>query len=585
MRVVATAGHVDHGKSTLVRALTGTDPDRLEEEHRRGLTIDLGYAWTSLPDGEDLAFVDVPGHQRFIANTLAGIGPAPAVLLVIAADEGWRQQTQEHLDAINALGVKNGLVAVTRSDLADPERAIAEARERLDSKVFREIVPVSAMTGDGLPELRAALARLVDALPEPDRIGRTRMWIDRVFTVRGAGTVVTGTLGNGTVRINDRLQVGTEIASVRSIQALERSEQQVGAVARVALNLRGLATNEIARGEVVVTPDAWHLTHVVDVRIEPEPESLPSELMAHVGTVAVSARVRPLGGAHVRLQWTGDLPLTAGDRLVLRDPGRQEVVGGALLLDVDPPPLTRRGAARARAIELTAYDGRADARRETDRRGFVRLDHLRRLGADPAGLRTVGDHAISEDRWKAWRSAAVKVIDARHRDHPLDPSVPVAALKDAIGAPANDIVIAVARAAELEVVDGGVRRPGTRADLGAADAGLRELEARLRAEPFRAAERAELDTLGLRARELAAAIGLGRLIDLGDQIFLLPTAPALAMRELAALGAPFTAAQAKGALGTTRRVVIPLLEHLDQRGWTRRIDGTLREVRRGNQSL
>ncbi|HET6698943.1 MAG TPA: GTP-binding protein, partial [Nocardioidaceae bacterium] len=241
--MVATAGHVDHGKSTLVRALTGIEPDRWAEEHRRGLTIDLGYAWTTLPSGEQLAFVDVPGHQRFIGNMLAGLGPAPAVVFVVAADEGWREQSQEHLAAVDALGIRRGLLVVTRSDLADPAPVLADASERLAATSLGPgpAVAVSARTGQGLPELRVALDRLVALMPAPDTAGRVRLWVDRSFTIRGSGTVVTGTLGQGTVAVGDELAVARRRVRVRGVQSLEQPRESVGAVARVALNLRGVA--------------------------------------------------------------------------------------------------------------------------------------------------------------------------------------------------------------------------------------------------------------------------------------------------------------------------------------------------------
>ena len=227
MHVIATAGHVDHGKSTLVRALTGIEPDRWAEERRRGMTIDLGYAWTTLASGADVAFVDVPGHQRFIGNMLAGLGPAPAVLLVVAADEGWRPQSAEHLAAVDALGISRGLVVVTRSDLADPGPALAEALEQVGrtSLAGSAALAVSARTGQGIEALRGALDDLVASLPAPDRSGRTRLWVDRSFSVRGSGTVVTGTLGAGTIRLGDELVVhrttgASQSVTVRGLQSL-----------------------------------------------------------------------------------------------------------------------------------------------------------------------------------------------------------------------------------------------------------------------------------------------------------------------------------------------------------------------------
>ncbi|MCE0447971.1 GTP-binding protein [Streptomyces tricolor] len=221
MRVLATAGHVDHGKSALVRALTGMEPDRYEEERRRGLTLDLGFVWTRL-GGDHLAFVDVPGHERFVPTMLAGAGPVPAVLFVVAADQGWQPQSAEHLAVLDALGVRHAVLAVTRSDLADPEPVRADAVERLAGTSLGTVpqVAVSAVTGAGLDELRAALSRLAATLPAPDPDADVRLWLDRAFTVRGHGTVVTGTLGAGTLRVGDRLVTadGSAVLRVRGLQ-------------------------------------------------------------------------------------------------------------------------------------------------------------------------------------------------------------------------------------------------------------------------------------------------------------------------------------------------------------------------------
>ena len=209
MQVVATAGHVDHGKSTLVRALTGMEPDRWAEERRRGMTIDLGFAWTTLPSGAEVAFVDVPGHERFVTTMLAGVGPVPAVLLVVAADEGWMPQSAEHVDALSALGVRHGLLVVTRSDLLEPDLAREEALAHLEGTSLAGLpsVCVSAATGAGMDDLRAAIDGLAAALPVPDPHADVRLWVDRAFTIRGAGTVVTGTLPAGRLRVDDELEL------------------------------------------------------------------------------------------------------------------------------------------------------------------------------------------------------------------------------------------------------------------------------------------------------------------------------------------------------------------------------------------
>ncbi|HEY8622058.1 MAG TPA: GTP-binding protein, partial [Dermatophilaceae bacterium] len=351
MHVIATAGHVDHGKSTLVRALTGTEPDRWAEERRRGLTIDLGYAWTTLDSGEQVAFVDVPGHQRFIGNMLAGLGPAPAVLFVVAADEGWRRQSEEHLAAVTALGLRHGVLAVTRSDLADPAPAIAEARAHLAASSLGDApaVAVSGTTGSGLDELRRLLDDLVAGLPTPDPAARVRLWVDRSFTMRGSGTVITGTLGAGTIRVGDTLELRGAPVRVRALQSMGQDHQQVQGVARVAINLRQVAADDVARGDAILTPGAWPTTRTVDARLIPSttavandggghastdqrpndgPENrwsdaLAGELMLHVGTVAVPVHVRPLGPDTVRITMPEALPLRVGDRAILRDPGPQ----------------------------------------------------------------------------------------------------------------------------------------------------------------------------------------------------------------------------------------------------------------------
>ncbi|MDN5791330.1 MAG: GTP-binding protein, partial [Micrococcales bacterium] len=357
MHVVATAGHVDHGKSTLVRALTGMEPDRWAEERRRGLTIDLGYVWTTLPGAGEVAFVDVPGHRRFIGNMLAGLGPSPAVMLVVAADEGWREQSTEHLEAIDALGLRHGLLVVTRSDLADPGPTLTAARERVatSSLAGAPALAVSGVTGAGLPELRGALARLCAALPEPRQTGRVRLWIDRSFTVRGSGTVVTGTLGAGTLREGDTLAVRGRDLTVRGLESLGRRRDDVAATARVAVNLRGAHAGELSRGDALLTPSAWRLTSQADVLLGTDAAALPPHLSCHIGTAAGGGGVRPLGAEAARLLLERPLPLEAGDRAILRDPGGAGALTGALVIDVDPPALRRRGAAATRAATLRTH--------------------------------------------------------------------------------------------------------------------------------------------------------------------------------------------------------------------------------------
>jgi selenocysteine-specific elongation factor len=590
MHVIATAGHVDHGKSTLVRALTGTEPDRWAEERRRGMTIDLGYAWTSLPGrpaDELLAFVDVPGHQRFIGNMLAGLGPAPAVLVVVAADEGWREQSAEHLAAVDALGVRYGLIAVTRSDLADPSTALTQARRHAATSSLGEVeaVAVSGLTGKGLPELRAALGRLVERLPEPVTTGRVRLWVDRSFTVRGSGTVVTGTLGTGQLAVGDELEVHGRRVRVRGLQCAGRPADVVPAVARVAVNLRGVPQDAVRRGDALLTPGAWHLTSSVDVRLGVDAARLPAQLLLHLGTAELPARVRALGGRIARLSVPRPLPLQVADRAILRDPGAQLLAASVLIVDPDPPALTRRGAARRRADDLATTE--PDARAEVRRRGAVRCSHLIRLGvpvADDLPVRRAGDWLIAPDIWTDWAGYLTTLVDERARAAPLDPGLRAETAVQQLDLPDRALLAPLVAHADLQLVDGQVRRPGTTASLGKSEPAMRALEQRLAAAPFAAPERADLGQLGLGTAELAVAIASGRLIRIAPDVVLLPAALDQARRLLQRLPQPFTTSEARQALGTTRRIAVPLLERLDAEGVTRRLDanGRRETVRRAS---
>ncbi|TPG12920.1 selenocysteine-specific translation elongation factor [Pedococcus bigeumensis] len=589
MHVLATAGHVDHGKSALVRALTGIEPDRWAEEHRRGLTIDLGYAWTTLDSGAEVAFVDVPGHQRFIGNMLAGLGPAPAVVFVVAADEGWRQQSQEHLAAVDALGIRHGLLVVTRSDLADPAPTLADAAVRLRATSLGEVagVAVSALTGDGLPDLRAALDGLVAGLPRPRSDGRVRLWVDRSFTIRGSGTVVTGTLGEGSIAVGDELEVADTVVGVRSLQSMEASRERVSPVCRVAANLRGMRQGGVTRGDVLLTPGAWRFATVLDVRLGvTPPHELAQHLTLHVGTAAVPVHVRPLGGDAVRLTLSRALPLVAGDRLILRDPGAQQVVAGAVVVDADPPELRRRGAAARRATALATATGAPDVAVEVERRGALRVDHALALGIAvpehatglPGSVLRHGDWLVSRAAADRWAETVVDAVRRKAATDPLEPSLTAEAARLVAGVPDSSLLPVVVDRGGLELERGRVWLPGVRAELGPAGRGLRDLEERLSQTPFAAPEQRDLEAAGLGPREVAAAVKAGRLLRLPDGVLLLPDAPARAMRVLAALPQPFTLSQARQALQTTRRVAVPLLEHLDSRGWTRRVDTVHRRV-------
>ncbi|WP_010533930.1 selenocysteine-specific translation elongation factor [Brachybacterium squillarum] len=590
-QVIATAGHVDHGKSTLIRALTGIEPDRWAEERERGLTLDLGFAWTTLPSGAEAAFVDVPGHERYLANTLAGLGAAPIVALVIAADEGWREQTSDHRDAIAALGIDRGLIVVTRVDLAPDaaESVIARARHELAGTGLADApaLAVSAATGQGIDELRGLLDQVVAEAPSPDPAAPLRLWLDRSFTIAGAGTVVTGTLGAGTLARGDRLELlGAEHhgeVTVRGLQSRGGDEHTLTPVTRAAVNLRGMDAASVGRGDVLLTPGAWTLTAQLDARAlgAADLSELPAQVVVHCGTAAVPARARPLGAGHVRLTLDRHLPLRLGDRLVLRSTDSRRVRAGLAVLDVDPPTLSRRGDGHRRTETLEAMPPAGDLTGEVARRGALRAATARRHGLPvpehlPQSLRRVGEWLVDTSALQAWAQALTTQVAAHHRAEPLSAGLPRAAAIRALGLPDPALLPAVVAAAGLREQDGRLR--GEEQGMGEWESALATLEARLREAPFHAPEAHDLTALDLDTRALAAAARQGRVLRLPGEVILLPTAPALAMRELAALGRPFTAAEARRAWDTTRRVAIPLLEHLDGKGWTRRLDATHREV-------
>ncbi|MEV4482114.1 selenocysteine-specific translation elongation factor [Micromonospora coxensis] len=582
MHVVATAGHVDHGKSTLVRALTGMEPDRWAEERRRGMTIDLGFAWTALPSGDTVAFVDVPGHERFVPNMLAGVGPVPAALMVVAADEGWMPQSAEHLAALDALGVSYGLLVVTRADLADPAAAIAAAGAEIAATSLGQVeaVAVSARTGDGLPALRAALDRLVARLPAPALDAPVRLWVDRSFTVRGSGTVVTGTLGGGRLCVGDQLALADtgELVRVRGLHRLGEARDRVDAVARVAVNLRGVPKDRLTRGDALLTPGRFHRTDLVDVRLTGDPAAdLPATLTLHVGAAAVPVRVRPLGVDTVRLRLARPLPLLVGDRALLRDPGRHHVAGGLTVLDVDPPPLTRRGAAAARAGVLAGLDGRPDLAGELRRRSLARAGELTRMGVTVTAEPVAGDWLADPGHWRRLGVRLVEEVTRYAREHPLEPGAPVEVLRHRLDLPDRALVAALVRP-PLTLRAGRVAcAPADTLPEPVARA-VRRVRAEFADHPFRAPEADRLAALGLGPREIGAAVRAGALLRLADTVVLPPGAADDAVRVLAGLPQPFTLSAARQALDTTRRVAVPLLELLDRRGATRRLPDDAREV-------
>lgn len=571
MPVVATAGHVDHGKSTLIRALTGMEPDRWAEERRRGLSIGLGFAWTTLPGLGEVAFVDVPGHERFVSTMLAGAGPAPAVLFVVAADGGWMPQSAEHLAALDALGVRHALLAVTRADLADPAPALAQARARLAETGLGEVdaVAVSGRTGAGLDDLQVALRRLLAGIPPADPAADLRWWIDRSFSISGAGTVVTGTLTAGTLRVGDELVIASsgERVVVRGLESLEHAVGSASGVARVAANLRGVARSAIRRGDALLTPGRWRLTAEVDVVVGAD--SLPSEAVLHLGSAAVGVRIRPLGSGSARLRLARPLPLRVGDRALLRDPGAHQIVTRVDVLDPAPPQLRRRGAARARGAELAALaDATPDeiAMNVLRRRRFIAADVFAPLGLPVVGESAGAGYRVAADVWSGLVRRVPEVAAEWSRAHPLDDGMPLAVLCAELELPDAAVAGELVEAAGLSAGQGRVVRRVALPD--AVEAALDALACELADQPFMAPDVPRLRELGLGKAELAAAIRAGRLLKVAEGIVLLPDAGERAGEILAAIEQPFTVSQARQALRTTRRVAVPLLELLDRQGVT-----------------
>ena len=459
--VIGTAGHIDHGKSALVRALTGIDPDRLKEEKARGITIDLGFAHRRFGD-VNVAFVDVPGHERFVKNMLAGAGGIDAVLLVVAADEGVMPQTREHLDICLLLGVTRGLVALTKADLVDPdmlELAQLDVRELLAGTALADVamLPVSARSGEGLDALRSAIVELSERLPARDDGAPARLAIDRVFSMRGFGTVVTGTLSSGRLAADESLEVlpGRRLVRTRGVQVHGGRRVVAAAGERVAVNLAGIDVSEIARGAVLATPGSLPTTKVIDAVVSVLPASRPirhgTRVRFHQGTAEILARVATVGPAVdgdpppllpgttglARLRLESPAALTRGDRYVLRSYSPSITIAGGRVLDPAPPPGGVRAAAtlaRLARLQRALDDDEEDALlalvSEAGARG-LEIDAIRaRAGASSRGRAALETLVRRPDIWPvgdrllaaAWRPELERrVIAALTAHHDREP--------------------------------------------------------------------------------------------------------------------------------------------------------------------
>jgi selenocysteine-specific elongation factor len=558
MTVIATAGHVDHGKSSLVQSLTGTDPDRLEEEKRRGLTIDLGFAHTVLPSGAELSFIDVPGHVKFLRNMLAGVGGVTACVFVVAATEGWKPQSEEHLRILELLGIENGIIALTKVDLVDDEwleLAELEVAEHVAGSFLEDapVLPVSSITGAGMDEMRGGLDELIARTAAAADRKRPRLWLDRVFAAKGSGTVGTGTLVGGTLR-NDQLvsiEPGGHSARVRTIQTAGRTVDEIGAGNRVAVNLAGIDYNDLQRGDAVIEPDRWRLTSRFDASLRvldalDHDVSRRGAYVAYIGSGEYSVKLRVLGveelspgstGA-VRLFLPAAVPLLPGDRFVLRESGRDETIGGGEVLDIDPVLRASR-AAPDRSID-----------RLVSERGWLTIDEIEQLTGEVVDP-MIGDWVTSpESLAKLTETVLARVEEAGpagvdlaafdDRERAILPTLDEVVVTAGLVQPADAIDPYEDHPVLSELLDGGFMPPS----IAAVDRNdLREL--------VRRGHVVQRDGIGFH-RDAIEAAGY------------------VAAELLAEQADGFTVAQFRDATGASRKFVLPLVAELDARGVTRR---------------
>jgi selenocysteine-specific elongation factor len=554
---VGTAGHIDHGKTWLVRALTGKDTDRLPEEQARGISIDLGYAPLELPDGRRLSLVDVPGHERFVRNMVAGASGIDLFLLVVDAGEGARPQTHEHLAIIRLLGIERGVVAITKADAVETELVELVAEEARELVPGAPVVVTSAKSGQGLDELRTALAAVADELPQSRAHGPTRLFVDRSFTLHGIGTVVTGTLWSGSIGEGDLLRAepaGLDVR-VRSVQVHDRPVERAEAGQRVAVALPGVERRELHRGDALVALDSYPRSYRLDVTLD-ELEPIPDRARLHVhhGTAEHLARAVRAGDRWAQLRLASPVIAARGDRIVLRD---RTTLGGAVVLDPAPPRHSDPGR-----FELLQSGEFASLVHEP-----VPAASLQRLGAPPNGLERAGEWVFSRDWLDELRMDLHRRIEA---SDPLDPGIPP---------PAEPWARDILPLAGVERRGARLYLPGAVATLGERSEAAAALEEQL--------ARAGLTPQPVEDRELAAFLEReGKLVRLGDGLAIgsdaFEQAKGLLLAECESAGS-ITLARFRDLLGTGRKPAQLLLERFDADGLTRRI-GDERVLRRGAKS-
>lgn len=619
--IIGTAGHVDHGKSTLITALTGTNPDRLKEEQERGMTIDLGFAALTLPDGQTVGIVDVPGHERFLKNMLAGAGGVDVVLLVVAADEGIMPQTREHLDILRLLDVKAGVVAITKCDLVDAEwlkLVTDEVRAFLQDTPLKDapVVAVSAVTGQGLPELLNALQEAVARVPARELNAPFRLPVDRVFTLAGVGTVVTGTLISGRVRAGDPIEIlpaGLH-SRARQIQVHGQKVEEAVAGSRVAINLPGIEKEQIERGMVCVPPGVFQPTRAFDAQLRLLPDAvkgLPhrTRIRLYLGTAEVIGRVSLLDserlepGAQGFVQLRLEKPLVAarGDRFVIRTYSPMFTIGGGIVLEphaprhrrFDPAVLARlrsllEGAPEEKVLAILAQSPVGMDEQELARRAEMDVSSvsaiLKHLEEHQQAVR-VGDVWLARSAWEHLRQQVEETLRRYHQQHPLRAGMPREELRSTLGGrlPARLFEAMLLRWQQ----DGIIALQGTQVRLSGFSIRLNERQQRLanRVEQILREARATPPPVKAIAEQVGAPppavkamievlLEQGVLVKLEEEMYFhrdtLAEFADLVKRTIQEKGS-LSVGEFRDLTGSSRKFVVPLLEYFDRIGLTRRV--------------
>ena len=602
--IIGTAGHVDHGKSALVEALTGHRMDRLAEERRRGITIDLNFAPFPLPDGSVAGFIDVPGHEDFVQTMVAGASGVDLVLLVVAADEGIMPQTREHLAIVEQLGIPRGIAVITKADLADPEwleLLTAEVGEWLSgsSVAFDSPLAASALTGEGLPALRAAIAAQAAHTRLRDPQDLFRMPVDRAFSVSGIGTVITGTAWSGSVVVGQviRLLPDGREGRIRSIETFGAPVERSQPGARTAIGLAGVERAVVRRGDLAVTPEApWASSRALDVRLESlagmgDRLAERTRVRVSLGTTEVMARLhlRPGGEGQAstlaRLALESPMVARGGDRFVLRSFSPVTTIGGGTILDPVPP---RRGAAWPPSMGALPPADRLGALVARRREGARTADLPVLLGVSPAeaeslvhgaaGLTEVAGRLVPASELRVLERAALDLVEEWHRSHPADSGAPIATIRKALsrtGGLAMAAIDALVAAGTLVRREALLLRPGWRATGGASSEEIERLVRVLEEAGLAPPSLAELEATsgqGDLRTMLKPPVAEGRLVAVAPDRYFAAGAITRFVAALEAIGTEgaITPTALRERLGLSRKFLIPLLEWADRRGLTRR---------------